>query len=199
MSDWRKSMIAKVKMAQKQLGISDDVYRDVLEERYGERSCTKLTLKQLDDFLRHLGSLGWKERTIRARKGDQAAPTEQAMSRKAMLSKIEALLAELGSKQGAHVPWSYAAAILKRMYRVDSLEWAKPEQLRGLIAALHNRVYGSTAEEIAASLLDARHGSAEHLDMLLTWAGQCGPRKLAMVKTHLIAGGAADLAQRLAS
>lgn len=199
MSDWRKSMIAKIKIAQKQLCVDDDLYRDVLDERYGVRSCTKLTLKQLDDFVRFFCGRGWKERTIRARKGDTAAPTEQAMSRKAMLSKIEALLAELGSKQDKHVPWSYAAAILKRMYKVDKLEWAKPEQLRALISALHNRVYGRTAEEIAATLLAHRRGPAEHLNFLLDWAGQCSKRKLAMVKTHLIAGGAADLAQRLAS
>ncbi len=140
MNDWRRSMVAKVKIAQKQLGISDEDYRGMLGQRYGVDSCTKLNMRQLADLLAFLASRGFEVRSVRARKGDRSVPSEREMSRKAMLGKIEALLSEMGSLEGRHVPWDYAAAILKRMYKVDRFEWAKPPQLRGVIAALHNKV-----------------------------------------------------------
>jgi len=52
------------------------------------------------------------------------------------MKKIEALLSEKGRVEGSYVPWDYAKAILQRQCGVERLEWASPEQLRGLIAAL---------------------------------------------------------------
>lgn len=143
-SDWRKNMLAKIHVAKKQLALSDEDYRDTIETLFGERSAAKLNNRHLEDLLRHFSSKGFEERTVRARKGDKAAPSEKDMNRKAMLSKIEAQLSEIGSQQGKHVPWEYPAAILKRMFKVDKLEWAKPDQLRAVIAALHRKAYGST-------------------------------------------------------
>jgi phage gp16-like protein len=156
-TDFRKSMLAKIHVAKKQLGLTDDDYRDVIEAQTGERSASQLNNRQLDQLLRHFSGCGWQERSMRVRKNDAGAPTEKAMNSKALLSKIEALLAEIGSQEGKHVPWSYAAAILKRMYKVDKLEWAKPDQLRGVIAALHSKLAklrDSTQVESAPSELN---------------------------------------------
>ena len=58
-NDRRKGLIQKVKIGQKQLGISDGSYRDMLEDKYGVRSCTELTVRQLSDLLNHYIRLGW--------------------------------------------------------------------------------------------------------------------------------------------
>ncbi|MFZ5428068.1 MAG: phage protein GemA/Gp16 family protein [Thermodesulfobacteriota bacterium] len=186
-SDWRRSMVAKVKIAQKQLGLSDEDYRAMLAERYGVESSTKLTMRQLDGLVRFLASRGFQERTVRARKGDKSVPSEKAMNAKAMLSKVEALLAEIGARENRHVPWDYAASILKRMFKVDKLEWAKPDQLRAVIAALHRKAYGATPEEVVQSLISIRiHGGDfdHYRDVLLS---QLGPRKRAKAE-KLLAG-----------
>lgn len=58
-TDRRKGLIQKAKIAQKQLNIPDDAYRDMLEDLFGVRSCTNLNVKQLADLLNHYVSLGW--------------------------------------------------------------------------------------------------------------------------------------------
>jgi len=187
--NYRNALIGKLHVAKGQLGMSDEEYRDMLQARYRVDSSKGLGVRQLDDCLRHLETLGFKPRTVRARKGDKGAPSEKAMSARAMLSKIEALLAEIGSRQGKHVPWDYAVAILYRMYKVDRLEWAKPDQLRGVIAALHKKAYGSTVEEIVERLAMVKEGNdPQSYAMILDWARRCyGVRKWAKVE-QLLAG-----------
>jgi|GEM_PF-1137991 len=51
--------ITIIKMAQGQLNIDDATYRDMLEERYGKRSCTKLTYDQASAFIRELEGKGF--------------------------------------------------------------------------------------------------------------------------------------------
>lgn len=184
MSDWRNSMLAKIHMAKKQLGLTDEEYRDVIEVKTGERSAAKLNHRQLDQILRHFSRMGFQERIVRARKGDKSAPSNQAMSRKAMLSKIEALLAEIGSQEGRHVPWDYAAAILQRMFKVERLDWAKPDQLRAVIAALHRKAYGTKPEEIAENLLIWRETlDPEEYARTYDWQRHCtGTRTWAKVE-----------------
>ena len=46
-SNHRRAMIAKIKIAQKQLGMDDDVYRELLHRMAGKRSCTELTATEL--------------------------------------------------------------------------------------------------------------------------------------------------------
>ena len=46
------------------------------------------------------------------------------------MRKIEAQLADMG------LPWAYADSILLRMHLVESIRFAKPDQLRDVVAAL---------------------------------------------------------------
>lgn len=48
-----------IKMAVAQLGIGDDVYRSMLEERFKVRSCTKLTFNQATEFISELEKKGF--------------------------------------------------------------------------------------------------------------------------------------------
>lgn len=134
-TDTRRSMLAKVHIAKKDLALDDDTYRLMLDNLFGVESSAKLSLKQLDELLGHMTSRGF----VAAKKGD-AKPSKSAQSGKPIIAKIGALLTELGQREGRHVPWSYAVGILKRQSGVMRLEWAKPDQLRAVVAALHARV-----------------------------------------------------------
>ncbi len=48
-----------IKMAVGKLGISDDDYRDGLQERFGVRSCTKLTFNQATVYIKELEDKGF--------------------------------------------------------------------------------------------------------------------------------------------
>ncbi|EJE3013651.1 DUF1018 domain-containing protein, partial [Escherichia coli] len=53
-----------------------------------------------------------------------------AMSRKSVLSKIEALLADTGRS------WAYAEGLASHMYKQHVIEWLTDEQLFGVMVAL---------------------------------------------------------------
>jgi phage gp16-like protein len=132
----RRAMLAKIHIAIKDLGLSDEDYRAMLDNLYGVDSSAKLGGRQLHDLLGHLTSRGFSGR----KGGDKAAPGDADVNRKPMLAKIGALLTVLGQLENRHVPWEYAAGILKRQSGVMRLQWATGQQLRGVIAALARRV-----------------------------------------------------------
>ena len=53
----RKSL--KIHIAKKDLGLSDDVYRVILGELFGEESAGKLSIKQLEALIKHFEKLNW--------------------------------------------------------------------------------------------------------------------------------------------
>ncbi|MEN6375345.1 MAG: phage protein GemA/Gp16 family protein [Smithella sp.] len=60
------NQITVIKMAQKALGITDDNYRDMLEDRYRVRSCTNLSYLQARAFIAELEKKGF---TLKPPKG----------------------------------------------------------------------------------------------------------------------------------
>lgn len=44
----RRALIAKIKIAQKELGLDDDTYRAVLERVTGKRSCADMDVSELE-------------------------------------------------------------------------------------------------------------------------------------------------------
>ncbi|WP_319543181.1 regulatory protein GemA [uncultured Pseudodesulfovibrio sp.] len=54
----RNGLIAKVKIGQKQLGMDDDQYRIMLEDRFEVNSCSRLNIPQLEKLVKHLEKLG---------------------------------------------------------------------------------------------------------------------------------------------
>lgn len=132
----RRGLLAKVHVAKAQLGLDDDVYRAVLA-RHGVESSAALDIRGLEGLLAHFQDLGWSPAPPRAASRDpRPRQPRAAPGREAQLSKIEALLSEKGRTEGGYVPWTYARAILKRQCGVERLEWATPEQLAAVIAAL---------------------------------------------------------------
>ncbi|KMQ73769.1 regulatory protein GemA [Marinobacter subterrani] len=93
--------LAQVHIAAKELGMDDDTYRALLARVAGVRSAKHLNARQLSQVLDEFRRLGWvpKPGKKAGRKKPRTPP-----SRKAVMDKVEALLAEAGR------PWAYADA-----------------------------------------------------------------------------------------
>lgn len=127
--DRRRSELAQIHIARRDLGMDDATYRAMLISVVQTDSAKTLDEEGRRRVLDHLKSHGWRPTKPRR---DSARPRilRGRGSRGRMLRKIEAFLAE------ANRPWSYALAILKRQGGPDRLEWAVGGQLAGVIAAL---------------------------------------------------------------
>jgi phage gp16-like protein len=124
-----KRDIAKIKIAQKELQIDDDTYRQMLNNVTGKTSSTKLTIAERGNVLDQMRKLGmhFKKSKTKVAKSYPGKPHNMNAQRE----KIEALLADMKLK------WSYADALAKRMFKVERVAWLKKkEQLSAVIAAL---------------------------------------------------------------
>lgn len=143
----RKYMLAKVHVAKKQLGMTDEDYRALLNGLFEANSAAVLTVLQLHELLQNMCKAGF-----RPTKGSAPAKAtrkkvipatlqpdaDDPLGRKPYMQKIEAQLADKGRVEGTHIPWGYAVAILKRQSNgvTRCFEHATVEQLRNVIAAL---------------------------------------------------------------
>lgn len=121
----RDPLLAQIQIAKKELGLDDDVYRDVLERITGSRSSSGLTdpdrLKVIAEFRR----MGWKGGAGRRR------------SSKAYVRKVFALWGELkreGIWRGEDV--SSLRQFVKNMTGCGDPEWLTWPQARDVIEAL---------------------------------------------------------------
>ena len=138
--DYRNTLIRTIQVARRQMAGLDDeaTYRGFLERCTGKASLRAMNLAQLEKVIKECHALGW-ENTPRPKSPRDThglprnfPPKSDPKSTARLLTKIEALLAD----RDGFVPWSYASAILQKMYRVERLEWATSTQLRGVITAL---------------------------------------------------------------
>lgn len=81
-----KADLAKIHIAKKELGLTDDEYRDILRSRFGKTkdSAAKLTPGQAFSLLNHFQRLGWKPKGQRSLPGWTIPPDGQS-------KKIQAL------------------------------------------------------------------------------------------------------------
>lgn len=155
--DARNRDLAKIHLGKKQLGMDDETYRAMLQFVAGVDSAADLDEAGRYKVLKHLYNRGFV-----AKRGKRAHPGQprnlNSMGRGPLLRKIEALLAEKGSREGRYVSWNYALGILKRQYQVERLEWATSEQLRGVVAALsiHGRRAGGKGSGGSREAREAR-------------------------------------------
>ncbi|EHA5581968.1 regulatory protein GemA [Salmonella enterica] len=124
-----KRLIGAIKAGQSFLGWDDATYRGVLCRLTGKRSSTKCSIRELEDVKEYMHSQGFPRK---APKGKGRRPNV-ANRRKAILSKIEALLAEGG------LSWAYAEGIASHMYKQHVIEWLDDDQLHGVMVALTQR------------------------------------------------------------
>lgn len=122
----RRKDLAMIHLAKKELGLDDDMYRDILKQCCGVESSAELDQPNRRKLLAFFRGRGWGRKDHR-----QNRPKNMNVpDRSRLLKKIEALLAE------AQRPWSYADTLAKKMWKVDSLTFCEPKHLNGIISAL---------------------------------------------------------------
>lgn len=127
-NDLRRRQLAAIHAAKRDLGMDDDLYRDLLQQHTGKRSAGQLNAKQRAKFLSALKAMGF-QRQPRKTVGEYPGKPKNMNE---MLVKIEAQLADM------KLPWSYADAIAKRQFNIDRVAWLKKqEQFSAVIAALY--------------------------------------------------------------
>ncbi|SQY19305.1 Mu-like prophage protein gp16 [Escherichia coli] len=122
----RKKMIGAIKTGQAWLGWDDTLYRQTLARLTGKTSSTRCSLDELRLVVDYMHEQGFPRK---APTGKGRRP-RVAMSRKAVLSKIEALLADAGRS------WAYAEGLASHMYKQHVIEWLTDDQLFGVMVAL---------------------------------------------------------------
>jgi len=124
-----RANLAKIHIAKKELGLTDESYRDILHLHFKVDSASKLNDRQCTVLLNHLKALGWKPKHPAKGKRPFKAKGLAPLGKEALLGKIEAHLAE------RKIHWNYAHAMAKRICKVDRVEFCDAEQLRKLVAA----------------------------------------------------------------
>jgi phage gp16-like protein len=126
----RNKLIAKIKIGQKQIGLSDDDYRAMLSDRYDVESSTQLTDAQLGNLIQHMERLGF-----------QPIPSANATARKLADDRqskmIRGIWLELHQQGVVRNPSEQAlAAYVKRQTGVERLEWLTMVQASNVIESL---------------------------------------------------------------
>lgn len=122
----KKALMAKVHIAKKELRLDDDTYRDVLWRVTGKRSCSDMSIEQLQDVVKDMEKRGFVPKTA----PKHGKKPNVARRRKLLLSKIEAVLADMS------LHWNYAHGMADSMFGIKRVEWLDDERLRKLTQAL---------------------------------------------------------------
>lgn len=130
----RSGLIASVKIAQKELGLEDAVYRALLVSVTGKNSAAACSVPQLTAMLAELRAKGWTPR-----------PRNIPQELRPLHAKVTALCASMDR------PLSYADAIIRRQTQgACTLRTAGRAQLTACVAALVRQQGRETREECHA-------------------------------------------------
>lgn len=129
--DAKRTLIAKIHIAKKDLCMDDATYRDVLIRVTGKNSCKDMTLNELKKVIQDFKRLGfkvkqsWQKVTPKHGRKPTTTPDLQAM-----LSKIEAMLTDM------NLHWHYAHGMAKNMFGVDMVHWLDAQKMYKVVQAL---------------------------------------------------------------
>lgn len=122
-----KRLIGAVKAGQAFLGWDDSIYRAVISRLTGGKTSAKAcSVQELSTIKEYMHEQGFPRKPPK----NKGRRPNVARDRKAILSKIEALLADAGRS------WKYAEGLAAHMYGQHVLEWLTNEQLFGVMVAL---------------------------------------------------------------
>lgn len=115
----------KIWASAKELGLEEEVLRDIVERATGQRSISSLTRKQANAVIEDLNRLAGKRKTTSSYRPGMASP--------AQIRKIRALEHELGWSSD---PRRLQAFMKKYCGGIVRLEWLRAEQANKLIESL---------------------------------------------------------------
>lgn len=160
----RRSLLAKIHIAQKQLGLDDAVYRALLA-RFGVASAKDLSMKGLAQLVDHMAQKGAEftspapKATPSSKPGYQARPAQRRSEfyeipdgpRAKVKRYIAAMWRELGYDMVS------LDTRVKREFAVDAFRWLEDEQgLHRLVTDLEKRLKAKTqAKDDAAGAAQA--------------------------------------------
>ena len=177
-AQYRKTDLAKIHLAKKELGMDDETYRAMLNNVAGVTSAKDLDVKGRMDVLSHMRSCG-----IKFKKSKAGSYPGKPHNMDEQRGKIEALLADM------KLEWAYADALAKRMFKVERVAWVKKgEQLKALITALSNEQTKRNLYQSVIEMLDELKMNESDIDDLmksedLNWRRSI--RHLRAINNHL--------------
>lgn len=121
-----KKLVGIIKAAQQYLKMDDETYRSVLVRLTGKDSATRLTPDELGIVRDYFHTQGYPRRSPKKYGRKPNVP----VSKKSVLNKIEALLADAGR------PWEYAESMAERMFNRQKIDWLDHDELVKLMQAL---------------------------------------------------------------
>jgi len=128
----RKSLLAKIHIAKKELGLDDETYRDTLEGITGKRSASELSDKQLATVLDVFKKHGFKPK-----KRSSFQKTDDPQHKKALV--LWSLLNEAGVVRNGS-PQALAEFATNRI-KTDRVEWLTPSDWNRIIEVLKQWCY----------------------------------------------------------
>ena len=116
-----RNKIAVIHVAKSKTGMTEEEYRALLGS-VGVKSSKDLNGKTFQAVMSRFESLGFRSTSRHQR--------PHVPSKKKLLGKLNAVLADMGLKQG------YADAMARNMFGIDQASWLKDRQLYKLVQAL---------------------------------------------------------------
>lgn len=138
----RRSLLARIHIAKKELGLDDDIYRDCVELISGQRSASKLTIAQLTALVKHFQSKGWSAKSSTAKNSkNKTGSRYRTTSKRPMVRKVYVLWKILyqAGKVTAKRPDGYVRRMTKTTERPDgvgNVEWLTDEDAYAVIEGL---------------------------------------------------------------
>ena len=158
-ADLARREIQLIHVARQQTGMDDDTYRALLHDRFGVASSKDMDWKQRKQLLDYFKTLGFKVRSTGKATGAVKAKHSRALADDGESRKIRSLwilLHELGAVRN---PSEEALAMyVKRLTKVDALQWVNGAQAKTLIETLKKwvmRFLPARVEALAKQCSDA--------------------------------------------
>jgi phage gp16-like protein len=162
-----KSLLAKIHIAKKDLGLDEDTYRAVLERLTGQRSAAGLDDRRLGLVLDEFKAKGWKPTVVAGGQGSSAVDQKRRPASHPVARKARAMWISLHKLGAVENPSEQALeAFAHRQLGVERLDWANQRLGYRLIEALKAMAeragwdQSGSLDEIKARLavmLEARH------------------------------------------
>ncbi len=125
--------LAKIHIAKKELHLSDDVYRAILQEQFRKDSAKSLTQYQAERLINHFKRLGWKP-FGKAKKSNKRTYSKPQDAQERKIVALWLTLHEAGVIRNKSD--SALQKFVKRMTKIDKLSWCDSSQKHIIIEAL---------------------------------------------------------------
>jgi len=133
----RARLVRLIHVAKRDLALDEDTYRSMLLSTTGKDTSSHLNVTELERVLAHLKRHGFKVRHATGKPRAARKPPSRALADSAQSSKIRALWLELHAQGAVRDPSEKAlAAYVKRITRIDALQWLDVKQASQLIETL---------------------------------------------------------------